>query len=153
MKLFNFHSIFLVSACAMLFLTSCDWSKKESENSIITHSSWGKTTVKHPDGSLHHYEDVKIWPTGSRAWDWKENNTHHVPGIQIGDVTELLDKADIIILTRGMDEVLQVPQETIDYVKDNNKTVHVLRTQDAVILFNKLSQEGKKVAGVFHSTC
>jgi len=153
MKIFKYFSIILVLVGVLCITTSCDWSKQKSENSIITHSSWGKTTVQHPDGSVHNYEDVKIWPTGSRAWDWKEHNTHHVPGTQIADVQELLDKADIIILTRGMDEVLQVPQVTIDYVKDNNKIVHVLRTQDAVILFNQLSKEGKKVAGLFHSTC
>ena len=139
---------------ALILLIGCMSNRAhETDHTRITHSSWGKTTIQHPDGSRHEYEDVKVWPTGSRAWDWKEHNTHHVPGVQIADVEELLDTASIIILSRGMDKVLQVPQATVDYVARHNKIVHVLRTQDAVTLFNKLSTGGKRVAGLFHSTC
>ena len=38
-------------------------------------------------------KDFKLWPGGGREWDWRETETHHVPGIQPWDVKELLDNA------------------------------------------------------------
>lgn len=126
-------------------------------NPLITDLSWGKIQVQHVDGSLHTYEnktcDCKISPSGSRVWNWKDTDTHHNPGVQPADVTELLTDADIIIITRGMDGILQVKPETIAYLNAHNKQAIVQLTRDAVKTYNQLAKEGKRVAGVFHSTC
>lgn len=119
---------------------------------IIEHIKWGEITVKNNDDRII-YRDVKLWPNHSREWDWKETGTRHNPGIQIADIEEFIDKVDIVILTRGIDLVLQVPQETIDYAKQQGKEVHVGQTEDMVKLYNELVEQGKKVGGVFHSTC
>lgn len=52
-----------------------------------------------------------------------------------------------------MDLVLQVKPETIDYLKSIGKEYHMGETKEMVALYNKLVKEGKRVGGVFHSTC
>jgi len=126
--------------------------KDDKKSPIITHIEWGKIKVLH-NGKEYQYRDCKLWPKGSKEWDWRETGTHHVPGIQIADLQEFIDKVDVVILTRGMDLDLQVPQETIDYVKNRGKECHVGETKKMVELYNTLVKEGKKVGGLFHSTC
>ena len=74
----------------------------------ITHIAWGQMKIEGvPAG-----RDFKVYPGGARPWDWKESNTHHVPGIQPQDVQELLDKGlEIIILSQGMQLALHTSQE------------------------------------------
>lgn len=48
-------------------------------------------------------KDFKLWPGGGRAWNWSDTGTHHVPGIQPQDVSELLaHDSETVVLTRGM---------------------------------------------------
>jgi hypothetical protein len=64
----------------------------------ITHLVWGEIEVE----GLPRTRDMKLWPGGGRPWDWRETATHHVPGIQVADVEELLENgARIIVLTRA----------------------------------------------------
>lgn len=134
---------------------------KKDQAPIIEHFEWGTIIVRYGDGSRETYSDKNrpnggnciIWPTGSRFWDWTIHNTHHNPGIQIGDVQELINQADQIILSRGIDLVLQVPQGTVDYLERAGKRVHVLQSQEAARLYNQLVEQGLRVAIVLHSTC
>lgn len=115
----------------------------------ITHISWGKMDVE----GLGSGRDFKLWPGGGRAWDWNETGTHHAPGIQIADVEELLQHGSaVIVLSRGMDLVLQTCPETLAYLHDKGITVHVDETKAAVALYNKLA-DSEAVGGLFHSTC
>lgn len=152
-----------IIACILIFFTffreqsAQHIAKQEQTQQIlyqpfIEHIQWGEITVKN-NGNTITYRDVKLWPNQSREWNWKETGTRHNPGIQIADIQELIDKVDVVILTRGIDLVLQVPQETIDYAKQQGKEVHVGQTEDMVKLYNELVEQGKKVGGVFHSTC
>uniref|UniRef100_A0A673C414 Mth938 domain-containing protein n=1 Tax=Sphaeramia orbicularis TaxID=375764 RepID=A0A673C414_9TELE len=89
--------------------------------------SWGQMTVR---GCSSTYKDCKVWPGGSRAWDWTETGTKvrtvhnrpgpglrsgsgprsepilgsgpgpHVPGVQPADVDEVL-KAGVDTLVIG----------------------------------------------------
>ena len=115
----------------------------------ITHISWGRMKVE----GLGKAKDVKLWLSGGREWDWTETNTHHIPGIQPADVRELLDNAsEIIVLTRGMQLVLQTCPETLQMLDESGIPVHVEETRTAVKLYNKLAKD-KLVGGLFHSTC
>lgn len=116
----------------------------------VTGIEWGKIEV---DG-LGAFRDAKLYPGGGRAWDWGETNTHHVPGIQPADVQELIDKqCEVIVLTRGMQLVLQTRPETLEQLQDLSIETFVEETNAAVATYNKLVTEGKAVGGLFHSTC
>ena len=116
----------------------------------IKHVSWGQLEV---EGRAEPYKDAKLFPGGSREWNWRKTGTTHKPGIQISDVLELLDHgATVVVLSRGMAECLQVPRETLDFLEQRQIAVHVLPTREAAALYNKLA-ENELVGGVFHTTC
>jgi hypothetical protein len=112
--------------------------------------SWGKLEVA---GKAEPYKDAKVFPGGSCEWNWRETGTSHKPGIQIADVQELLEHgAKVVVLSRGMAECLHVPRETLEFLEQRQITVHILPTQHAVALYNKLAQT-EAVGGLFHTTC
>ena len=112
--------------------------------------SWGRLEV---DGEAEPYKDAKLFPGGSCQWNWRETGTAHRPGIQIADVQELLEHGSkVVVLSRGMAECLQVPRETMDFLKQRQIAVHVLPTKEAAALYNKLA-ETEPVGGLFHTTC
>jgi hypothetical protein len=89
----------------------------------------------------------------ARAWDWRESGTRHVPGIQPADVQELLEHgAEVVVLSKGVLERLQVCPETLALLERQGIPAHVLPTGDAVRVYNELAA-GQKVGGLFHSTC
>lgn len=116
----------------------------------ITHISWGRIKV---EGQKDYYKDAKIFPGGSREWDWQETGTRHIPGIQPADVEELLNNgSQVVLLTKGVFERLKVCPETLEMLRQKKIPFHILQTEDAAKLFNKLRKE-KPVGGLFHSTC
>lgn len=117
----------------------------------ITHISWGRLEV---DDGTHSFKDAKLYPGGARAWDWNETGTSHTPGIQPADVEELLEHgAEVVVLSRGMNQRLQVQEETLQWLDDNDVETHVLETESAVARYNEFQDEGEPVGGLFHSTC
>jgi hypothetical protein len=97
--------------------------------------------------------DFNLYPGGGREWDWSETGTHHVPGIQPADVEELLEHgSQVVVLTRGMQLVLQTCPETLHMLKARGIPVYVEETKAAVALYNQLA-EHELVGGLFHSTC
>ncbi len=125
---------------------------------LITSIVWGKICVQETSGFNKVYDattskDCKLSPKGSKPWNWSLTNMHHSPGIRPIDVQELVDDADVFILSRGMDLVLQVLPATVTYLESKGKVVHVLQTQAAVKLYNELVLSGKRVAALIHSTC
>jgi hypothetical protein len=99
-------------------------------------------------------KDFKLWPGGGRAWDWRETNTHHVPGIQPADIQELIDQGSrIIVLSRGMLLKLKTAPETLELLESMNIKIHVAETKEAAEIYNNLASNGEAVGGLFHSTC
>jgi hypothetical protein len=122
---------------------------KPKKSPQITHISWGRMDVE----GLGTGRDFKLYPGGGRAWDWSETGTHHVPGIQPTDVQELLDNGStVVVLTRGMELVLQTCPETLQMLRDKGISYHVEETKKAVELYNRLART-EAVGGLFHSTC
>lgn len=116
----------------------------------VTAISWGSVAV---EGINQPFKDVKLYPGGAREWDWNETGTRHVPGIQPADVQELIDNgARVIVLSVGMEGALQVMPETIAHLESNDVTHHVLRTDEAVNLYNQLA-DSVQVGALIHSTC
>jgi hypothetical protein len=111
--------------------------------------SWGHMEVE----GLGNGKDFKLYPGGGRAWDWNETGTRHRPGIQPADVEELLPRgATTVVLSRGMDLVLQVDPATLELLAARGVEVHVAGTRAAVELYNELAERAS-VGGLFHSTC
>ena len=120
----------------------------KSSSPAITHLKWGQIEVEG-----QRYKDVKLFPGGSREWDWRETGTHHRPGIQLADVSELLEKgAQVLVLSQGMWNRLHVCPQTLQMLKDKGIEVHILQTELAAKLYNQL-RETYPVGGLFHSTC
>lgn len=116
----------------------------------VTHLSWGRIDV---EGHDRPYKDAKLFPGGSREWDWRETGTRHVPGTQPSDVKELIDHgALVIILSRGMLGRLQVHPDTLKILKEREIPVHALQTEEAVRLYNDL-RGTEPVGALIHSTC
>jgi hypothetical protein len=111
---------------------------------------WGIMQVE----GLGEAKDYKLFPSGGRPWDWNETGTRHVPGIQPADLEELLAQgSEVVVLSRGMQLVLQTPADTLAWLEARGVTAHVEETRRAVLLYNELVDQGAKVGGLFHSTC
>jgi hypothetical protein len=116
----------------------------------ITDVSWGRLEV---EGKTEPYKDAKLFPGGSCEWNWRDTGTSHKPGIQVADVQKLLEHgAKVVVLSRGMAECLHVTRETLEFLKERQIPAHVLPTEHAVALYNKLAQT-EPVGGLFHTTC
>jgi hypothetical protein len=116
----------------------------------ITHLSWGRMDI---EGEAGPFKDAKLYPGGAREWDWTETGTRHTPGIQPADVEELLQNgATVVVLSKGINERLQVAAETLQILEEKGVKAHVQQTEKAVDLYNEL-REKEPVGGLFHSTC
>ena len=83
--------------------------------------AWGRLEV----GGIGAGKDFKLYPGGSREWDWNATGTRHSPGIQPADVEELLAHgATVVALFLGMNRGLQVDPRTLDYLAGRSVTVH-----------------------------
>jgi hypothetical protein len=58
----------------------------------------------------------------------------------------------VLVLSKGIYERLQVCSETLEMLKQRGIDLHMLQTEEAVGLYNKL-RENEAVGGLFHSTC
>ena len=116
----------------------------------ITHHSWGKLEVA---GAAGPYKDAKLYPGGSRPWDWRETGTEHSHGIQPEDVDELIEHgAKVIVLSTGVFGRLGVAPETLADLHVRGLEVHVLKTKAAIKLYNQLCEKDSAGA-LIHSTC
>ena len=114
----------------------------------VTDLAWGRLEV---EGST--FKDAKLFPGGTRAWDWNETGTNHEPGIQPADVEELLEcGATTVVLSKGFHERLGVTPETLRMLEERGVAAHVRQTEEAIRLYNEL-RETEKVGALIHSTC
>ena len=121
----------------------------EVRSPLITHFSWGRLEVEGGE----RFKDAKLFPGGVREWDWSKTGTDHVPGIRPADVEELLEHgAKVVVLSKGMNERLQVCSETLEMLKQRGIDFHMLQSKQAVDLYNKL-REKEAVGALLHSTC
>ncbi|CAN5419409.1 hypothetical protein BH11ACT8_BH11ACT8_14270 [soil metagenome] len=120
-----------------------------STSPLITAFDWGTVTVE----GLGTFRDVQLWPGAAQEWDWAGTGTRHDPGIQLEDVREIVDSdAECVVLTLGVEGVLQVRPRTVRALEQHGLQVHVARTPAAVELYNTLAAT-RLVGLVLHSTC
>ncbi|MFJ1756989.1 MTH938/NDUFAF3 family protein [Kitasatospora sp. NPDC088134] len=110
---------------------------------------WGGMEVE----GLAPDKDFALYPGGGHPWDWNVHGTRHSPGVQPGDVQELLDRgAEVVVLSLGMDRVLRIDPATLELLAAAGTEVHLADTRAAVGLYNELARS-RRVGGLFHSTC
>jgi hypothetical protein len=115
--------------------------EQKARSPKITNLSWGRLEIEGREGP---FKDAKLFPGGAREWDWNETGTRHKPGIQPADVEELLEHgATSVVFGRGFDERLQVRRETLRELEERNVATHVEQTEEAVRLYNELSENEK----------
>lgn len=120
---------------------------------LITELSWGNVQVN-IEGETLTFKDCKVWPGGARTWNWQETGTSHSPGIQPADIEEILEyDVDNLVLARGVLGRLEICTETETLLRERGIIYFVENTKKAVQLFNELAKSGKRVGGLFHSTC
>jgi len=123
-----------------------------SESPIITSIFWGRIII--PSLDPVGLKDAKLWPGGGRAWDWNETGTRHSPGIQMSDIEELLEHgAEVIVLSKGMEERLRVSENVVDEIRKRGVQVYVAETREAVRIYGEELKRGRKVGALVHSTC
>ncbi len=121
----------------------------KTESPKINSIEWG--TIVTGDGNT--YKDAKLFPGGSREWDWNETGTHHSPGIQPADVQELINHgAKEIILSKGFHSRLGISQKTKDFLTNEGLTFYILETGKAVEKYNSI-RKNRPVGALIHSTC
>jgi hypothetical protein len=120
-----------------------------AESPKIESVVWGRMEIE----GLEAGKDFKLYPGGGRPWDWRETGTGHSPGIQPADVQELLDNgATVVVLSRGMENVLEIDPATLAFLRERGVEVHQAETTEAVRIYNDLAGT-TPVGGLFHSTC
>ena len=121
----------------------------ELDNLSIASFRWGQIV----DSRGHIFKDARLFPGGVEEWDWRKTGTRHSPGVQAADLADLVaTKPDLVILSRGVDLVLQVPQATIDFARSHAATVLVLQSEQAVAEYNRRITS-ERVVALIHSTC
>ena len=114
---------------------------------------WGHIEIKTPQRNKL-YKDAKLFPGGSKTWDWNETGTGHWAGIQPGDIEDLLEHgARKIILSQGYYKRLNVSEKTIKKLEQSGVECHILETREAVEKYNQLVYNDEPVAALIHSTC
>ena len=124
--------------------------EQKARSPRITLLSWGRLEVEGQDSP---FKDAKLFPGGAREWDWRETGTGHAPGIQPAAVEELLAQgAAVVVLSQGFRGRLQVSQETLQLLQERSIPVHLVQTEEAVRLYNELSEK-EAVGALIHTTC
>jgi hypothetical protein len=117
---------------------------------LVVADGWGYIEIE----GLGRFRDAKLWPGGGRAWNWRETGTDHRPGIQPADVTELLEHGpDLVVLSCGRQGRLEVCAETLSLLQQRGVDVVSQETAAALETYNTLASQGRRVAGLIHTTC
>ncbi len=113
---------------------------------MITEFSFGKIVVK----DKTYTNDIKI--VGRQVFaDWWRESGHRV---EIEDITDILEaEPDILIIGKGSPGLLKSTSSLRDYLAANNVELIEMKTAKAIQVFNKLCEEGRRVAGGFHIGC
>lgn len=112
---------------------------------------WGKVVI-----NGQKFEQVII--AGEKIYERDSEKLHQLFGTthQIADwEQELLSTADpeVIIIGNGYNGVLKVSEETREKLAQSGAEIKELLTPEAVVEFNKLISEGKRVNVLIHTTC
>lgn len=118
---------------------------------IVNSVDWGKIWV---DGK--EYREVLI--VGDKVFEREHEKLKQLfgTGHQIGDwETEILlsNRPEVIVIGNGWDGVLEVNEKIKNKIEKIGMELKILKTPQAAEEFNRLSEAGKKVNALIHTTC
>lgn len=148
MKITKIAYIFciVVFTSILMHASRCPEDSKVSPH--VTAFEWGKIEI-----GTKVYKDVRLWPDHSEEWNWGKTGTRHVPGIQISDLEDFIDEIDEIVLSEGVDGVLQTKPETLEYLEKAGKKIHKALTPEAIKIYNERAVKHVRIGALLHSTC
>ncbi len=108
--------------------------------------SFGRIVV---DGQICN-NDIKI-VSGKLVSVWWRKSGHIV---EVEDVQDILDSDSMILVVgKGQPGYMRVTESLQEHLKKNDIELIVEPTSDAIKIFSRLMQEGKRVSGGFHVGC
>ena len=107
--------------------------------------SFGKITI---DG-IEYNADLIILPGGVRPRWWRKEG-HNLKQADLQEVIEA--HPTVLVIGTGNVGMMQVPQETLDYLTTHNIRVEVERTAAACQRYNELAKS-EQAAAALHLTC
>jgi hypothetical protein len=108
--------------------------------------SFGSITI---DGENYGNDVILLPPRVISSWWRKESHQ-----LGVTDLAEVLSyHPDTLVVGGGVSSMMRVPESTIMELDSAGIRVEVFPTDQACDRFNRLLEEGKKVAGAFHLTC
>jgi len=113
---------------------------------LIEKYSFGSINI---EGTIYK-KDVIIFPERVYSPWWREKGH----SLSINDLNEVISyNPEILIIGTGAYGVMDVPDSSIEFLRDKGIEVRVSNTKDAVNLFNKEIEIGKNVVACLHLTC
>ena len=113
---------------------------------MITEFSFGKIVV---DGKTYK-NDIKI-VDGQVISDWWRRRGHRV---EVEDLTDVLEaEPEVVVIGKGSPGLLKSTSSLRDYLAANHIELIEKKTSKAIGEFNRLFQQGRKVAAGFHISC
>ena len=94
--------------------------------------------------------DVIIFPDHVQERWWRREG-HRLAQEDLETV--LAVKPDMLIVGTGYYGRMQVPDEILDFLRAADINVKVVKTSEAVDVFNRLQQEYARIAAALHLTC
>jgi hypothetical protein len=95
-------------------------------------------------------KDIRL--IGSTVTEWKERKGHSLISRMVTGVFD--QDIEILIIGIGVDGMIEVPEETRQYIHDKGiSRLVLLRTPNACKKYNELHREGRYVALLAHGTC
>lgn len=93
--------------------------------------------------------DVFVFPKRVESW-WRRESHRVYPE----DLEEILrEEPEILVVGTGAYGLMKLLPETKEKLSEAGIEIREAETGEAVRIYNKLSEEGKKVVGAFHLTC
>jgi hypothetical protein len=112
----------------------------------IEHYSFGKIVI---DGKTY-TSDVIIYPEKVDPSWWRKEGHR----LQLVDLENIIrEKPDLLIIGTGKLGAIEVPEETLAFLRSQGIDVRVARTGKAVDIFNSSQGKNKKVVAALHLTC
>ncbi len=112
----------------------------------ITNYTFGHIEV---DGK-NYSTDVVITPEGVQNGWWRAEGHN----LAIGDLDTAIDaKPQVVVIGTGYFGRMRVPDATRSFLNDKGIKVEVVKTPEAVDVFNQLQQNCARIVAALHLTC